>query len=123
MFLEESDKKSVGHYSPAIIHDKIVYISGQLPIKKGEIKPPSESIEEQTDIVLEKLNQILIAANSDKSKVVRTTIYVSDISYWDKVNKVYAEFFGSHRPARTIIPVKALHFGCLLELDAIAFID
>ena len=106
VYLTEEDKKTKAHYSPAVIHEKTIYVSGQLPLKKGERVPSSDNIEDQTRIVLE---------------VLRTTIYISDINYWDKVNVVYAEFFGDHRPARTIVPTKTLHFYCLIELDAIAF--
>ncbi|NHJ32036.1 MAG: RidA family protein [Asgard group archaeon] len=119
--LDKDDAKSKAHYSPAVIHEKIIYVSGQLPLKKGEKVPSSDNIEDQTKIVLEKLKQILEAANSSIDKVLRTTIYISEISYWDRVNAVYAEFFGDHKPARTIVPTKTLHYYCLIELDAIAF--
>ena len=121
VYLKEEDKKTKAHYSPAVIHEKIVYISGQLPLKKGERVPSSDNIEDQTRIVLEKMKTILEAANSSIDKVLKTTIYISDINYWDRVNGVYAEFFGDHRPARTIVPTKTLHYYCLIELDAIAF--
>lgn len=123
ILLDDTDEQSIAHYSPAIIHNKIIYVSGQLPIYKGEKKPRSENINDQTIVVLEKLKQILEKAGSDLTKVLRTTIYISDISFWDKVNSTYAKFFGEHRPARTIVPVSSLHFGCLIELDAIAYMD
>ncbi len=121
VYLDKEDKKTKAHYSLAVIHDKIVYVSGQLPLKKGERVPSSDNIEDQTRIVLEKLKTIIEAANSSIDKVLKTTIYISDINYWDRVNTVYAEFFGDHRPARTIVPTKTLHYYCLIELDAIAF--
>lgn len=121
VYLNKEDKKKKAHYSPAVIHEKIIYISGQLPLKKGERVPSSDNIEDQTRSVLEKLKTILEAANSSIDKVLRTTIYISDINYWNRVNTVYAEFFGDHRPARTIVPTKTLHYYCLIELDAIAF--
>lgn len=119
--LDKDDSKRKAHYSPAVVHEKIIYVSGQLPLKIGEKIPSSDNIEDQTKIVLEKLKTILEAANSSIDKVLRTTIYISDINYWDRVNTVYAEFFGNHRPARTIVPTKTLHYYCLIELDAIAF--
>lgn len=105
------------------MHDKIVYVSGQLPVLSGETPPLSHDIEEQTKIVLEKLQAVLEAANSDITKVLKTTIYVPDIRYWDQVNAIYAEFFGEHRPARSIVPTKRLHHNCLIELEAIAYIE
>ncbi|HUT82883.1 MAG TPA: RidA family protein [Candidatus Bathyarchaeia archaeon] len=123
ILIDENDDNKKAHYSPAIIHNNIIYVSGQLPIQKGETKPKSNNIKEQTQVVLEKLKTILEAAGSGRNNVLRTTIYISDISYWDEVNAVYADFFGNHRPARTIVPVTTLHFNCLIELDAIAYVD
>lgn len=119
--LEKDSVKTTAHYSPAVVHENIIYVSGQLPLKKGEQVPSSDNIEDQTMIVLEKMKTILEASNSSIDKVLRTTIYISDINYWDRVNAVYAKFFGDHRPARTIVPTKTLHYCCLIELDAIAF--
>lgn len=48
------------------------------------------------------------------------TVYISDIALWDRVNAVYAQFFGQHRPARTVVPTGELHFGFQIEIDAIA---
>lgn len=121
IFLSEDDKNAVAHYSPAIEHDNVIYVSGQLPILKGQSDAPSDNIEEQTQIVLEKMETILKATDSDRNKVLKVTIYISDIKYWGKVNTVYAKFFGDHRPARVIIPVNELHYNCLLELEAIAY--
>ena len=112
IFLSEDDKKSVGHYSPAIEHNNTIYVSGQLPIPRGQNVPASLDIEDQTQIVLEKLETILKAAGSNKDQVLRVAIYVTDLNYWPKVNAVYAKFFGDHRPARTIIPVNTLAYGC-----------
>ncbi|MHA1504663.1 MAG: RidA family protein [Candidatus Heimdallarchaeota archaeon] len=123
IFISEEDKKAIAHYSPAIVHNNIIYTSGQLPILKGQNGAPSDNIEDQTQIVLEKMETILKAAGSSKEKVLRVTIFITDVKFWGKVNTVYAKFFGEHRPARSIIPVNALHFNCLLELEAIAYVD
>ena len=53
-------------------------------------------------------------------QVVKVTVNISDISLWDEVNGVYAERFGEHKPARAIVPTRDLHFGCKIEMDAIA---
>ncbi len=120
IFLSEEDKNAVAHYSPAIEHNNTIYVSGQLPILKGQSSAP-DKIEDQTQIALEKMETILKAAGSSKEKVLKVTIYVTDVKYWGQVNAVYAKFFGDHRPARAIIPVNALHYNCLLELEAIAY--
>ncbi|MDD4600122.1 2-iminobutanoate/2-iminopropanoate deaminase [bioreactor metagenome] len=112
---------SKGHYSPAVVYNGIVHVSGQLPINYAEGKTmPSGSIEEQTRQALENLNYVLKQAGSSKEKVLKTTVYIPDIAYWPIVNTIYQEFFGSHKPARTIVPTTALHFDALIEIDAVA---
>ena len=118
--LTSNAPKPVGHYTQALVHEGIVYVSGQLPIDPKTEKTVTTSIEEQTERVLENLYSILIAAGSDKDKVLKTTVYISDIELWDRVNAVYSKFFDPHRPARAIVPTKELHFGCQIEIDAIA---
>ena len=70
--------------------------------------------------MLENIRLVLRAAGSSPEKVLRSTVYVSDIGLWDEVNSIYAEFFGAHRPARSIVPVSRLHHGFEIEMDAIA---
>ena len=55
-----------------------------------------------------------------KDQVVQCRVYIADVSYWDAINEVYGEFFGEHKPARIVVPVPALHFGCLVEIEAVA---
>lgn len=112
-----------GHYSQAVIHQGVVYIAGQLPIKPGQKEHVVGSIEEQTRQTLANLDAILRAAGSSRDKVLRVTVYVSDVKHWGQVNAIYAEFFGNHRPARTVVPVGTLHHGYDLELDAIAAVS
>jgi len=72
--------------------------------------------------VLKNLAEILRAAGSDMNHVLKTTVYLADMSLWERLNTVYARFFGEHRPARTVVPAPNLHFGFLVELDAVAAI-
>lgn len=111
--------KANGHYSMCIEHNDTLYLSGQLPLIAGTKECP-EGIEAQTLLVLEKVAKILTAAGSDKSKVISMRLYISDIDLWPRVNAVYAEFFGTHKPVRAVIPTSALHYGCLIEVEAIA---
>ena len=115
--------KSKGHYSPAVIHGDIVYISGQLPINyaAGETLPVG-GVEEQTWQVLKNIDDILKKCGSSKQQVLKTTVYIPDISYWSIVNEIYGEFFGDHKPARTIVPTNVLHFNAMIEIEAVAFI-
>ena len=109
-----------GHYSQAIVQANTVYLSGQLAIDPHTGQKKLGSIEEQTEQVLKNIAAILEAVGSDRHHVLKTTVYVSDIGLWDRVNAVYAEFFGEHRPARTVVPTKELHHGFLVEIEAIA---
>lgn len=112
-----------GHYSQAVVHNGMVYVSGQLAVdpKTGEKK--LGSIEEQTDQVLKNISEILRAAKSSMDKVLKTTVYIADIELWGRVNEVYAAFFGEHKPARAVVPTKNLHFGFLIEMEAVAWVD
>ena len=82
--------------------------------------PFAGAIEEQTELALRNVEAVLRAAGSDLDHVLQMTIYISDIELWGKVNEVYARVFGDHRPARAIVPVKDLHFGTQIEIQAIA---
>lgn len=112
-----------GHYSQAIVHGNLVYVSGQLPIDPQTGEKRIGSIEEQAEQALKNLSEILKAAGSDTSQVIKTTVYVSDIELWDRVNAVYARFFGEHRPARAVVPTRNLHFGFQIEIEAIAVVS
>ena len=109
-----------GHYSQAVVHNGIVYVAGQLSIdpKTGERK--IGTIEEQTELALSNVSEILKAADSDLSRVLKMTIYVADINLWGAVNTVYARVMGDHRPARAVIPTGELHYGFLIEIEAVA---
>jgi 2-iminobutanoate/2-iminopropanoate deaminase len=109
-----------GHYSQGVVHNGLVYVSGQLPMNltTGEIE--NGSIEAQTELALRNVEAILLAAGSDLNHLIQMTIYISDIELWGKVNEVYARILGEHRPARAIVPVKDLHFDTQIEIQAIA---
>ncbi len=109
-----------GHYSPAIEHNGLIYVSGQLPISLDTREPFTGDIGEQTELALRNVEAVLKAAGSDLGHVLQMTIYVSDMELWDAVNRKYAEVMGEHRPARAIVPVNDLHFGTKIEIQAIA---
>ncbi|MEP7271752.1 MAG: Rid family hydrolase, partial [Acidobacteriota bacterium] len=95
-----------GHYSQAIVHGGLVFVSGQLAIDAATGEKRTGPIEEQTQLVLENLERIVIAAGSDLSRILKTTIYISDIGLWGNVNAVYARFMGDNRPARSVVPTR-----------------
>ncbi|GAB1370702.1 RidA family protein [Candidatus Kapaibacterium sp.] len=109
-----------GHYSNIIEHNGILYISGQLPVDSEKNIPIT--IEEQTLLVLNKIDLMLNNVGSEKGKLLQVRIYITDISYWDIVNDVFSVFMGNHKPTRTIVPVNILHYNCMIEVDAIAYI-
>ena len=113
-----------GHYSSAVVHNGVVYVSGQLPRVPG--KPPDfapATIEEQTRQALHNAEAVLLMAGSHRDLVLRSTLYVSDIAFWAAVNTEYAAFFGAHKPARAIVPVGHFRNGFLLEIDMIAVLE
>ncbi len=112
-----------GHYSQAVIHNGLVYVSGQLAIDPTTNEPRIGTVEEQTRLAIGNLAAILEAGGSGLDRVVKTTVYVSDIDLWGQVNAVYAECFGEHRPARAVVPTRDLHFGCLVEIEAVAAVE
>ena len=112
-----------GHYSQAIVHQGLVYVSGQLPINPETGEKVSGSIEDQTMQALTNLSQVLNAAGSDIRQALKVTVYISDIDLWDRVNTVYARFFSDHKPARSVVPTRELHFGFKIEIDAIASVS
>ena len=109
-----------GHYSQGMIHGGLVFVSGQLPIDPETGNPRIGSIEEQTRLAIANVAGVLEAAGSRLDRVIKTTVYVSDIDLWGRVNRVYAECFGEHRPARAVVPTRDLHFGCQVEIEAVA---
>ena len=109
-----------GHYTQAIEHQGFIFISGQLPINAETGERILGSIEEQTLQVLKNVEAIAVAAGSDLNHIIKTTVYVSDMELWGRLNEVYALFFGDHKPARAVVPVKTLHYGFQVEIEAIA---
>jgi 2-iminobutanoate/2-iminopropanoate deaminase len=109
-----------GHYSQAIEHNGLVYVSGQLPIHPDTGRRQTGPIEKQTRLVLQNVAAILDASGSSLDRVLQVIVYISDISLWGKVNEVYAEAFGDHKPARAIVPTRDLHFGFKIEVAVLA---
>ena len=109
-----------GHYSQAITHLGLVFVSGQLPIDPATRQIVPGGIEEQARQTIENVKQILLASGSDLSGVLKSTIFITDEKYWPDLNRVYAECFGDHKPARAVIPCGELHYGALLEMEVIA---
>jgi len=99
-------------------HNGTLYISGQLPKREDGSIP--EGIEAQLELALAKIDHLLTHSGSDRNHVLSVRIYIPDVAYWGQVNDTYAAFFGAHRPARCVVPSRELHYGCLVEIEAVA---
>ena len=113
-------KNKKGHYSPGVIMNGLLYISGQLPIIPETGMMAEGDIRVQTKQALANLDAVLMSAGAGRENVGLCRLYVADISLWDTVNDVYAEFFGMHKPARVVVPTRELHYGALIEIEAVA---
>ncbi len=109
-----------GHYSQAVIHAGLVYVAGQLPIVPGDPERRLVSFEDQARRVIDNVIAILEASGSGAESIVKATVYIADVAHWPAFNAIYAEKLGAHKPARTVVPVAQLHYGYLVEMDAIA---
>ena len=95
-------------------------MAGQLAIDPASGKPVAGEIEVQAELVLRNLQAILQAAGSDLNRLLKVTVYISDIALWGRFNAVYARIMGTVKPARAVVPVNDLHYGCVVEIEAIA---
>ena len=110
---------AVGPYSQAVAAGPFVFCSGQIPMNKaGELV--QGDIVVQTVQVLENLQAVLAAAGLTLGHVVKTTVFLADLADFSEMNRVYAEFFAEHPPARSTIQVAGLPKGAAVEIEAVA---
>ncbi|MEO6918141.1 MAG: RidA family protein [Collimonas sp.] len=108
-----------GHYSQAVAHNGLLYVSGMLP-ELGAIDPGSHDFRQQSEAVLRQCEAVLAAAGCRYADVVQATVYLVGVENWATFNDVYSRFLGEHKPARVVVPVPALHHGYAVELQLIA---
>ena len=111
--------EAIGPYSQAILVGGMLYTSGQIALRPDGTMVEG-GVAEQTRQVLSNLSAVLEAAGGTLNDVIKTTIYLAEIEDFITVNRIYAEFFGDHRPARSTVAVKTLPKGALVEIDCIA---
>lgn len=118
----ERAPEAIGPYSQAIVANGFVFASGQIPIvpETGEIK--EGCIKCQTKQIMKNIEQILMAAGTDFSRVVKTTCFLADMNDFAKFNEVYGEYF-TGKPARSCVAVKNLPKGVKAEVEVIALVD
>jgi 2-iminobutanoate/2-iminopropanoate deaminase len=116
----ESGPPPAGPYSPAIRANGFVFLSGQGPIDLGTGKPLRGSIEEQAHRTIQNVKLLLEEAGSSMEKIVKTTVYLSDMDNFGVMNEIYGSYFEGIPPARTTIQAARLPLGIDIEIEAIA---
>lgn len=111
---------AIGPYSQGIIANGFLYTAGQIPLDPSAGKIVDGGIVEQTNRVMENLQEVLRAAGASWGDVVKTTVYLHDLAHFPTVNEVYGKWLGDARPARSTVQVAALPRGALVEIDVIA---
>jgi 2-iminobutanoate/2-iminopropanoate deaminase len=110
----------VGPYSQAVLSDDTLYISGQIPMNPETNQTITQSIKSQTMQVMENIRQILLEAGMDFSNVVKSSIFITNIEYFNEVNEVYASYFSKDFPARETVQVSKLPKNVDVEISMIA---
>ena len=114
--------QAIGPYSQAVVVNGFVYTSGQIGLlPNGELV--ADDVESQTHQVMKNLFYVLEAANAHFNDVIKTTIFLEDMRDFDKVNAIYAHYFGTHKPVRSTVAVRSLPKNVKIEIDCIAMAD
>ena len=116
----ENAPKALGPYSQAIKAGGFVWCSGQIPIDPAVNAVTATTIEAQTRQAITNLRNVLEAAGSGLDKVVKTTVFISDMNNFAALNAVYAELFGDAKPARSCVEVARLPKDVMVEIEAVA---
>jgi 2-iminobutanoate/2-iminopropanoate deaminase len=112
---------AVGAYSQAIAYGNIVYTAGQISLTPDNILV-SGTIQEEVGQIMRNLGAVLAAVGTDMTQVIRTTIYLTDISLYSDANRAYGEYMSDPYPARECVVVKELPLGARVEISMIAAI-
>lgn len=109
-----------GHYSHAMRFGDLVFTSGQLGVRADGTHTVDLPFEDQARQAIGNLLAALRAAGAEPADILKVTVHIAGVDYWPRFNAVYAEIMGDARPARTVVPVPGLHYGYLVEIDAVA---
>ena len=114
---------AIGPYSQGLaFQGELVYSAGQIPLDPASGKMLNDSIEEATERALLNLQAVLEAAGSSIASVVKTTVFMTDLGEFTRMNEVYGRFFTDNPPARSAVQVSALPLGARIEIEAVALI-
>jgi 2-iminobutanoate/2-iminopropanoate deaminase len=119
----ENAPKAVGPYSQAMRVGNMVFTSGQIALDPKTGVMTGETVAEQAELVLSNLRALLEAAGSGMNKVIKTTVFLTDMDNFAGMNAVYEKHFGDHRPARSTIAVRSLPKNAIVEIEAVAIIE
>lgn len=117
----DSAPEAIGPYSQAMKLGDLVFTAGQIALDPATMEIVGDDVAAQTDRVMRNLRAILESAGADLGSVLKTTVYLADMTDFSAMNEVYGEYFHSHRPARSTVEVAALPKNVMVEIDAIAF--
>ena len=109
-----------GHYSHAVSAGGFVFVAGQLPVQADGARLNQAPFEAQARQVLANVAAALRGAGSSIDKLVQVRVYITDIALWPAFNTLYAQWAGTARPARAVVPVPQLHYGFQIEVEAMA---
>lgn len=109
-----------GHYSAAVRHGGLVYVSGQLGVLPDGSHTADRPFEDQVRATLDNVLRALDAAGLGPADLIKVTAYIVGVENWPHFNAVYAQVMGPAKPARAVVPVPELHYGYLIEIEAIA---
>ena len=112
--------KAIGPYSQAIKANGLVFASGQIPLDPTTMQIVEGGIREQTERVMNNLSAVLQAAGSSLDRVVKTTVFLTDLADFADMNETYGRFFGEAPPARSTVQVSRLPRDVRVEIDLIA---
>lgn len=108
-----------GHYAQGVLHGDLLYVSGQLGVTRDTPDPDAVPVADQVAFALGNIERIARVVGAGRADVVKCTVFVTGIEHWDEANRAYAAFFSAHRPARSVVPCRPLHFGAKIEIEAI----
>ena len=112
--------KAIGPYSQGIVMHGFLFTAGQIALDPATMEVVAGGITEQTERVMQNLQQVLAAAGLGLADVVKTTVFLQDMAEFAAMNEVYGRFFGAHRPARSTVGVGGLPRGVRVEIEVIA---
>jgi len=115
--------KAIGPYSQAVIHNGIAYLSGQIPLDPATNQLIEGDIAAQTERVIQNLKAVLEACGGSLETVLKTTVFLKDMSDFPKMNEVYGRFFASKPPARSTVQAARLPRDVSVEIDVIASVS